>query len=265
MNRFEDVIKRMTINPVIRNIGRVIDKGYFPGVPIFVTASPRSGTTLLLSILGAHPNIYAVPEQTYAFDRWTKVPFRPYRKYPYRIDRLYREFILHGFDRSANRWCEKTPRHVESIEKIVEFYSGRVQIIHLIRDGRDVVVSSHPFHTYRQYWVSVNRWLKSVRAGWSLRDKPYLHTVFYEDLVKDYRSEIRKICDFLNEPFTEDMENWFEETNVKESIHLGGKLQPVHTGAVGKWKRPEHRERVAEFMADPEAVAMLRELGYSVP
>jgi len=265
MNRFEDVIKRMTINPVIRNIGRVIDKKHFPGIPIFVTASPRSGTTLLLSILGAHPNIYAVPEQTYAFSRWTRTPFRRYREYPYRIDRLYREFILKGFDRSANRWCEKTPRHVEYIEKIVEFYGGSVQIIHLIRDGRDVVVSSHPTHTGRHYWVSANRWLKSVQAGWSLREKPYLHTVFYEDLVRDYRSEIREICDFLNEPYTKSLENWIDTTNIRESIHIGGKLQPVHTGAVGKWKRPEHRERVAEFMTDPDAVAMLRELGYSVP
>ena len=262
MNHVEDIIKRLTINPVIRTVGRIIDKRNFPGVPIFVTASPRSGTTLLLSILGAHPNIYTVPEQTYAFDRWTRVPFRRYSEYPYRIDRLYREFLIHGFDRSADRWCEKTPRHVESIEKIVEFYGGRVRIIHLIRDGRDVVVSSHPTHKGRHYWVSVKRWLKSVSCGWNLRDQPYLHTLFYEDLVKDYRKEIRRICTFLDEPYTVSLDNWINETNVKKSIHLGGKVQQVHTGAIGKWRKPEHRERIAEFMANREAVAMLRELGY---
>jgi len=262
MNYFEDIVKRSTINPIIRNIGRIIDKRNFPGVPIFITCAPRSGSTLLLSILGAHPNIFAVPEQTYAFARWTKVFFRRYKEYPYRIDRLYRFFIFHGFDKTAQRWCEKTPRHVESIEKIVDYYDGRVKIIHLIRDGRDVVVSSHPTHKGRFYWVSVKRWLKSVQYGWSLRNEPYLHTVLYEDLVKDHKEEIQKICQFIEEPYTDSMDNWINATNVKKSKHLGGEVQPVYTGAIGKWKKPEHAERVKEFINNKEAVSLLKELGY---
>jgi len=101
MNKFEDAVKRVTVNPVIRFLGRRIEKKNFSGEPIFITASPRSGTTLLLSMLGAHPNIFAIPEQTYAFDRWTKVKNRPYKYFPYRIDRMYRHFLFHGIDKTV--------------------------------------------------------------------------------------------------------------------------------------------------------------------
>lgn len=40
--------------------------------PIFVTGSERSGTTLIMTILGCHPKL-AVPEVTWYYPR-----FRPY-------------------------------------------------------------------------------------------------------------------------------------------------------------------------------------------
>ncbi|MBN2103494.1 sulfotransferase [bacterium] len=262
MNRFEDAVKRITINPILRNLGKIVEKRNFSDEPVFVTASPRSGTTLLLAIIGAIPNIFAVPEQTYAFDRWKKVRNRPYQYYPYRIDRLYRYFLFYGFDKNATRWCEKTPRHVEHIEKIVDFYGGKVKLIHLIRDGRDVVVSKHPKHRPNEYWVSPNRWLKSVRYAWGLRDKPYLYTVFYEDLVRDYRPYLKEICEFIGEPYTKGLENWMEKTNVQKSKHWGHKVKPVSTSAIGKWKKPEHKQRIEEFMNNEECVEMMKVLGY---
>jgi len=262
MNKFEDAIKRVTVNPIIRFLGRRIEKKNFSGEPIFITASPRSGTTLLLSMLGAHPNIFAIPEQTYAFDRWTKVKNRPYKYFPYRIDRMYRHFLFHGIDKTATRWLEKTPRHVEHIEKIADFYDEKVKIIHLIRDGRDVVVSRHPKHRPDEYWVSTKRWLKSVQSAWPLRNKPYVYTVFYEDLVRDYLPYLKEICEFIEEPFTEEMENWIDKTNVKQSKHWKDGIKQVHAGAIGKWQKPEHKKRIEEFMANDEAVEMMKKLGY---
>ncbi len=262
MNKFEDNIKRVTVNPIVRFLGRRIEKKQFHKEPIFITASPRSGTTLLLSILGAHPNIFAIPEQTYAFDRWRKVKNRAYSYFPYRIDRIYRHFLFHGVDCAADRWLEKTPRHVEHIEKIVDYFEGKVKIIHLIRDGRDVIVSKHPKHRPNEYWVTPKRWLKSVKYAWTLRDEPYLYTVFYEDLVHDHQPYIQEICDFIDEPYTDELKNWIKKTNVKQSKHWKDSAKPVNTRAIGKWKKPEHKGRIEKFMQDEEIQQMLRKLGY---
>jgi len=95
-----------------------------------------------------------------------------------------------------------------------------------------------------------------------LRDKPYVHTVFYEDLVRDYLPHLQEICEFIEEPFTKEMQNWIDATNVKQSKHWENGVKQVHTGAIGKWQKPEHKKRVEEFMANEEAVKMMKDLGY---
>ncbi len=260
--KIEDFFKSFTVNPVFRLLGRKLEKRKFSAEPIFIVASPRSGTTLLLSILGAHPHIYAVPLQTYAFNKWKPVKHKPYKNYPYRIDRLYRYLLFHKIKPGATRWCEKTPRHIQSIAEIADFFQEKVKIIHIVRDGRDVSVSSHPTHTGRHYWVPVKKWVKDVRSGLKYKNKHYVHTVFYEDLVTDHLQEAKKIFDFLEEEFTPEIENWVQQTNIKKSIHWKEEVQNVHTKALGRWKNEEHKEKMKEFNSNPQAVELLKELGY---
>jgi len=225
-----------------------------------IVACPRSGTTLLLSILSAIPSIFAIPKQTYAFDRWVK---RNDRWMPTLLHRLYREFIQHKIPATANRWLEKTPGHIRSIDKILEYFHNEIKIIHIIRDGRDVNVSSHPAYLdKRHYWVSSERWVSEVRFGLSFKSHPCVHTLRYEDLITDYENEIKKIVDFIDEPFTDTLVNWIEHTQIKSSIHWGAEVQQIHPQAIGKWAKPEHAERIKEFMGNPEATQLLTELGY---
>lgn len=260
--KIEDFFKSFTVNPLFRFFGKKLEKRQFTAKPVFIVASPRSGTTLLLSILGAHPHIYAIPLQTYAFNKWKPVKNKPYKYSPYRIDRLYRYILFHKIKPTATRWCEKTPRHVKSIAEIADFYQNEVKIIHIIRDGRDVSVSSHPTHTGRHYWVPVRKWVKDVRAGLKFRNEPYVHTLFYEDLVSDYLREAKKIFAFLEEDLTPEVENWVQQTNIKKSIHWKEEVQHVHKKALGKWKAPEHKEKMQEFNNTPEALELMKELGY---
>lgn len=260
--KIEDFFKSFTVNPVFRWLGRKLENRKFTDKPIFIVASPRSGTTLLLSILGAHPHIYAIPLQTYAFNKWKPVKHRPYNYFPYRIDRLYRYMLFHKIKASATRWCEKTPRHVQSIAEIADYYQDQVKIIHIIRDGRDVAVSSHPTHTGRHYWVPVKKWVKDVRLGLKFKDEPFVHTLFYEDLVSDYLKAATKVFAFLEEELTPEIENWVQKTNIKKSIHWKEGVQNVHNKAIGKWKAPEHKAKMKEFNNNSEALELLKDLGY---
>ncbi len=253
--------KARFVYPLITYIGKKIEKKHFPGEPIMILGSPRSGTTLLLSILAAHPSIFAIPKQTYAFDVWTE---NNGMLMPARIDRLYREFIIRKIPASATRWLEKTPRHVQNLDKILKYFDNKIKIIHLIRDGRDVVVSKHPaYMNRRKYWVSVERWTGDVKFAYELsKHSSNIYNVKYEDLITNYDNEIVKLFEFLGEEYSEELKAWYKNTTIKKSKHWGDKVQNIHSKAIGKWKNDEHKERMEEFYANPEAVALLKQLNY---
>lgn len=257
-----DAVKKIVVIGPILFMGRKLEKKSFPKKPILILACPRSGTTLLLSILSAVPSIHAVSKQTYAFDRWKK---EGNHWVPTLLHRLYREFILHKISKYANRWLEKTPGHIRSIDKILAYFKNDVKIIHIIRDGRDVTVSTHPaYRDRRKYWVPAERWVTEVKTGLAFRDHPSVYTLTYENLIHHYEGEIKKVLTFIEEPFTEKLMNWTAHTHIKSSIHWGTNVQDVHSKSIGKWKSPEHEGRINEFMNNIEAVRLLQELGYSV-
>ena len=255
-------LKKILINAPILAAGRYVEKKHFTQKPILIVACPRSGTTLLLSILSAVPSIFAIPKQTYAFDRWAQ---KRGQWNPTLLHRLYREILFRKIPSSANRWLEKTPGHIRSIDKILEYFNNEVKIIHIYRDGRDVTVSSHPAYLdRRKYWVPADRWVTEVKKGLSFRDHPSVFTMRYEDLISNYESEIKKLLLFLEEPFTPALLNWTEHTRIKRSIHWGTDVQQVHPKSLGKWKSPEHADRIQEFMKNPEAVQLMKDLGYTI-
>lgn len=254
----EKKLMKYTLNPIINIIGKRIEKKHFSKSPIFIVACPRSGTTMLLSILSAHPNIYTIQKQTYAFRDWKR---EKGRLIPVRIDRLYRELILKPIKKSANRWCEKTPRHSEYISEIQEFLP-KSKVICLIRDGRDVVTSKHPKHKPDDYWVSYRRWTRYIREELAHKHNPNVYFIKYEDIINNYVDEIKKLLDFLDEDFTEEMDDWFQNSRIKNSIHLKNGIQKLHKNSIERWKDPKHKKIIAEMLQNDEAVKYLKQFGY---
>ena len=255
MNNF---LKKI-INPLIIKIGKQIEMNKFTRDPILIIACPRSGTTLLLSILSAHPHILTIKRQTYAFDKWGQNEKNEFK--PIRLDRLYRELILHKIPRASIRWCEKTPKHIESIDKIISAFPN-YKIIHIIRDGRDVVTSKHPKHQPDRYWVSVNRWVKDVSKGLVYSNYKNMYTMKYENLIGNYHHEIKKLLTFLGEEYRVEIKNWYNNTNLTNSKHLKSKIQKLHSNSIGRWKKKEHHNIINQFMKNKKAVNLLQKLKY---
>lgn len=88
MKALEDILKRFTINPVFRVLGRRIEQRHFSDIPIVICACPRSGTTLLQAIMDVYPRVHAIHRQTYAFASWKKRSMPDGDRYlPDRLDR----------------------------------------------------------------------------------------------------------------------------------------------------------------------------------
>ncbi len=260
-----DTIKKYTVNPLVIRMGKKIEQKRFPGIPIIIGACPRSGTTLLLSILAASDRIFAVPNQTYAFSRWTKEMDSQSGEIKYtalRIDRLYREFFYNKIPPKAVRWLEKTPKHVKSYKKILKYLNNRVYIINIIRDGRDVVTSKHPRIRSDSYYLEAERWVEDVNLGLDLEGHPQVLNIRYEDLIDNFEPTMQKIYHFIDEPVPDSLLSWNEKTTIKRSKHWDKPVQGLYSDSIKRWQKPEHKEKIDRFMQNKEAVELLKKLNY---
>ena len=217
--------------------------------PILIGGCGRSGTTLLLSILGAHPDLLAMPEEMYAF-----------YPYPFRLTKLI-SAIKRSEKADWKHWCEKTPKNVRAFSKIFEAFGGQVKLIHIVRDGRDVVTSHHP-NADERYYIAPERWVADVGAGWEQREKTLL--IRYEDLVNQAQATLEVVCNYLGIQFDDRMLEFERHSNIQENkAWEGGKVSQLSNQQVARWQAAEHKDRVAEFMATPGAEKLMTLLDYA--
>lgn len=250
--------KSYLTGPIINAFGRRKERAHFSRPPILIGGCGRSGTTLLLAILSAHPNIFAIPTETDAFTEWESTS-RGLE--PVRLDRLYRALLRHSIPKSKHRWCEKRPANVHFIPQLLQYFGSEMRFIHLLRDPRAVCTSVHP-EIPNQYWVPVERYIQDVSAGLLYREHPQVLTLRYEDIVVSPQDQIRQICEFVGEEPVSEILHWAEHATVKKNRAWFGGLEDMHTRSLMKWSALEHDQRVAEVMADQRIIALMEKCGY---
>jgi hypothetical protein len=209
--------------------------------PIFVVGVPRSGTTLLAAMLGAHSRLSCGPE-THYFSKGLRRRFAAWplrRSWPgraaaelfgtvtnrrplpeeYGLDKsqvtasLGRrpwsavaalEALTETFMHNAGkqRWVEKTPGHLLHAAEIRRHYP-RAPILRLVRDPRDVALSilKAPWQ-FNSFLEALLFWqYMDARSSAYYAQDPYTHTLRYEDLLLDPAQELRKICAFIGEEY----------------------------------------------------------------
>jgi hypothetical protein len=174
---------------------------------------------------------------------------------------------------SKPRWGEKTPGTYRFLPEVNQWFPDS-QVIHIVRDGRDVAVSclNPPFADLYDkgnvYEVAV-RWRHAMaccrRAKRELGSDRFLQ-IRYEDLTADPKTVTRSICEFLGERFEPAMLDYHEsaKTHVARgdsSFHERTK-ESVNRGRVERWRS----DATPGFIAGFEGIASrdLEALGYSL-
>ena len=245
--------------PIVTALGRRVERRRFSEPPVFIGGCGRSGTTVLLSVLSAHREIFACPRELGLFDRI--VEDASGRRLPARIDRLYTCLLTHRIPRHARRWCEKSPGNIHHVEDIDDYLRGNFRFIQIVRDGRDVVLSRHPGAPHRP-WVSPRRWVRDVGAGLQHTGRSRVHTIRYEDLIREFEATLRSICRFLEIDFSEEIRNWKKSAAVRRNRAYRDGLQPLHARSIGKWREAGGNDAVEELMKNERARELLRVYGY---
>ncbi|SHG53276.1 Sulfotransferase family protein [Jatrophihabitans endophyticus] len=212
--------------------------------PIFIVGCPRSGTTLLSTMLHAHPRIAIPPETRFLlpayhdraeFGDLTERANR--RRLAKRITGKGSKFRDLGLDKKRTikrivngpptlgsaagivwrefarsrgkvRWGEKRPAYWREMDVVLRLFPD-AQIVHLVRDGRACVSSLNQVEWWgRGSLGSMTTWALADqqlrRLGRRLPDGAY-HYLRYEDLLADPVTQLSAVCGFLGEDFDEAM------------------------------------------------------------
>jgi sulfotransferase family protein len=260
--------------------------------PFFIFGCPRSGTSLLSRMLASHPNL-AVPYESHLYDsvfpivqrygdpsrgsararlvseilrtepirRWTPPPSLSATLEAIQRDDFHG--IVEGLMRTwassqgKSHWGEKTPQHTLCWRTIAEGFT-KLQVIHLIRDGRDVALSYRAAHFGPKHvYPLARRWLTYLAAAEEARanlgNEVFLQ-VRYEDLVADPERELRRICRFLGEEFAPSMLTFYQGRNFHVDQHNARNLGcPVMSENSDKWRAEmtAREVRIFEALAGP--------------
>jgi hypothetical protein len=164
----------------------------------------------------------------------------------------------------APRWVEKTPRHLEVPELIVETWP-HARIVRIVRDPRDAAVSltKVPFGTPSLLTnLSVLARMNEAAADF-YRESGVALTVRYEDLVATPEPELRRICDFIDVDYEPDMlEDRSSATGVaaEHEWWKGDAIGPLDRSRSGRWT--DEMPPAVQHYADINLGPMLKEHGY---
>lgn len=201
----------------------------------FIVGCPRSGTTLLQSLLLGHPDVFSCPETFYfiktingtgtrhrlrlaskradrgfetlralgladQLPRATRMP---------RTERFCARWFVEALDRTAGRagkqaWIEKTPSHLSRLPTI-EHLIGDARFIHMIRAGSPNVASLLDVtHQYPDAWggersleACADRWRGAVEISALHAGRPNHAFVSYERLVSHADEVVSSVWQFL--------------------------------------------------------------------
>jgi hypothetical protein len=177
---------------------------------------------------------------------------------------VYREYAR-KFGKA--RWGDKRPAYYAFIDELDNLFPD-AQFIHLVRDPRACVESLK-----RQEWYPdeagpcLAAWVHAVRSarrsGTKLGPQRYLE-VRYEDLVSDPEKTSRQVCDFLEEPFSEEMIRPELITDQVNPAHYQQRRQiqeGVNTATVEAWATRLPPNEIA--LIDRVARRWMAEFGYA--
>lgn len=273
--------------------------------PVFIIGVPRSGTTLLRYMLNSSNEIY-VPGESHFIPRFFgRDPLAPLDREG--VDRLvatlhkdYRLFLRkwkgapltgewvwqhmaepdprsfidtvfteYARQRGADRWGDKTPIYTNHMLLIDELFPDS-QFVHLIRDARDVALSTDEKWGDRThvdiYYAAIN-WAqrtRNVEGAARLLGADRVHTLRYEDLIADPPRQLQAVCEFLGLQYTPRMAkpHLLGRKELRRKAFSAKVRTPPDPHNSAKWKRamPRRDIRVVQDVAGD----VLQRYGYEM-
>jgi tetratricopeptide (TPR) repeat protein len=233
----------------------------------FLGGHPRSGTTLLEQILGAHPEVAALDEPR-AFTRVAAPLFNTSPQLsPARLNFIRRRYIEDlqgelGSGAQGKLILDKNPSPTARLRIWLRLFP-ELRVIIALRDPRDVVISCYfqniPLNPFNANFLSLERaathyanlmevWL-AVRQWEGFA---WIETR-YEDTVADLTQEGRRVTEFLGLSWHQEQARFHEKSSKKQmySPTYHDASQPVYARSVSRWRAYEKHLAAIQPVLEP--------------
>lgn len=235
--------------------------------PVFLVGFPRSGTTLLDTILMSHPNIEVLEEEPALRESNHVIP--DFAALPNVTSDLVQKARDTYFESAAtftplkkgNLLVDKNPLAINAIPFIVRMFPD-ARIILALRHPCDVVFSC--FSTNFKLNDGMANFLRmdttaelydlSFRFFERSRDLlgPQVHTVYYEKIVENRDAELRPLFDFLGLDWHDavlDHETTARGRAYIKTASYAQVVQPIYKQSAGRWHNyRKHLETVIPLL-----------------
>ena len=254
--------------------------------PIFIIGFPRSGTTLVEQTLTAHPAIEAGDELPFIGDLVGMMPrmLNSPLTYPEALAELWmgdqregldnlRDYYLQrarqfGVMNPEKRWfTDKMPLN-ETHLGLIALLFPQSPIIHVVRHPFDILLSvfsnqlthgfycSYALETAAKHYALIGDLIAHYRTEMALR---YL-AVRYEDVVTNQEASVRRMLDWIGEPFDERCLNFTENKRYARTASYAQVTQPLYDRSRYRFRHYlKHLEPVMPIL-EP----VIRRMGYPI-
>jgi len=253
---------------------------------VFLIGAPRSGTTLLARMLGAHSMIHQRAEPHLITPIAHLGYFGKVEKAPYdqnNVEQAIREIVA-DLPRGEADYLDALRAYTDTVyERLLTAAPGKRLFLdktpayalvlpfltRLYPRAHYVVLTRHPLAVLTSYVESffdgdwtvavahdpiLARYVPALAAMLRDRPVPVLH-VKYEDLVRDPETHFRRVCEHLGVPFEAAAIAYGESGEAPKGLGdptgVAQHMRPVTT-SVSKW--------AAEIAADPQTLALVSRL-----
>jgi TPR repeat protein/Tfp pilus assembly protein PilF len=254
--------------------------------PIFILGFPRSGTTLVEQVLSGHPRISAGDELPFINELSGTIPrlLGSPLSYPQALSELWIGDSRHGLEtlrdlylqkveargvvKQGSAWfTDKMPLN-EMHLGLIALVFPRSPLIHVLRHPLDVIVSafSHQMtHGYfcayalesiARHYVLVMDLVQHYRTEVALRYLP----VRYEHMVDDISASVRRMLDFIGEPFEQRCVSFQNNTRLPQTPSYAQVTEKLYDRSRFRYRNYlKHLEPVI-----PVVQPVMDRLGYTV-
>ncbi|HWN06816.1 MAG TPA: sulfotransferase [Steroidobacteraceae bacterium] len=269
--------------------------------PIFIGGCPRSGTTLLGTVLGAHPLCCPVPEAQFKVELLRGLPADPepaqalrtlqaamqsprfqgwkpaaeclrqdgigeVGSYPELVGRLMAAYVGLAGKREATHWIDGTPSNKNFLPTLLRLFPD-ARAIHIVRDGRAVANSVMrrdwgPNTVITAAWWWLGHLSHGLAAELSL-PSDRIKRIQYEALVRRPKDTLVGLCKWLGLEYSERMlDSRFYTVDSNSAAFNPLTKQAPQDDRADAWRKSLSAREIEIFEA--ESKEMLTYLGYSM-
>jgi len=228
--------------------------------PIFLIGFPRSGTTLLDTILRSHPLIEVIEEKQ-IIGNWIKEIQKEVNsdlKYLHNINENSAQKFRKMYFDLRNKNIKKNNVKKIFIDKMPLNIIHAGEILRIFPDAKFIMALRHPcdcvlscfMQSFKMNDAMSNflnledsaNFYDSVMKIWQLYVNTFsinLHTVKYEDVVTNFEKSINNILDFLEVTWSKNILEFYKTAQVDRLINTPSYDQvnkPIYKKSLDKWK-----------------------------